>query len=424
MHAELHQHLDEIASRALLPERAVDAELAEADAQALGGCSLCARALVNARDAGVDLAIGDAALPAARPSDALKQRLFEGRSKAPSAAPAEPPARPRPQPDPSAAVAAHHLGAPGDAERIAEIDVLGALTPVPDENTPRLLAQIERLLRFPLLFVSVVRGERVGYRAERGLEATRFNFRDLRREATYCTHTLSSDGPFIVRNAPAEAFFRGSRMSHRYGVHAYVGVPLRTSRGIVIGNLCALDFRPRAIGAEEIRALELFTRPVLAEIERPRYASARAEIYERTPLKMGPQAAPNPGALRASSGASFYRQGWFRDLLEVQLALLRRSGPGVRTAALVCARGALSTALPSLGRDDEPAGRIHDDAVALLLPGSDLRGAENRLAELREGLRAAAGPGHAAEPELVALVADASCPSVEAWCAGSYASRA
>jgi GAF domain-containing protein len=56
----------------------------------------------------------------------------------------------------------------------------------------------------------------------------------------------------------------------RDGIRAYAGVPLRTSRGIVVGTVCAMDFTPRPIGPAVVRTLERFAALIAAEIERGR----------------------------------------------------------------------------------------------------------------------------------------------------------
>jgi hypothetical protein len=382
----LHLRLDEIAPALLAgvaPDEGGGGELGAALAHAAAGCSRCARALVNARETGVDLALAatpSAGSPASGPAGghpqtpgrALRARLL-GSVSARAARPASPPRRFH---DPSAEVARLHIGAPGDAERVAEVDELSAGLPREDDACARFLAQMERITGFPLLFVSVVRGERVGYRVQRGLDVGIAEMRDRRRETTFCTHTVAGDAPLVVQNAAEEPFFRGSTMVQRARVKAYVGVPLTTSRGIVIGTVCAMDWKPRAVGAELVRALSLFTEPILAEVE---------------------QARCPPGARieRTAGGAPLHRAPWFSALCDVELCVARAAG---RPSALVVARGRAAAALGDVGREDEAAGWASPgrEAVALLLPGVDPRGAEARCAELRAGLEARGLGGDAA----------------------------
>jgi GAF domain-containing protein len=263
----LHDRLAEIAPQVL--GASGPADLSEAEAHAASGCSICARSLVNARAAAVDLALAGAP-PDATPRPALKARILEAvRRRAAAQAPVRKPLRFF---DPSGEVARRHIGAPGDAERTREVDELAAMLPHEGDGCERLLAELGLIIGFPVLIVSVVRGERVGYRVQRGLDVAYAEARDRRRETTFCTHTVSGDAPLVVADAGEEAFFRGSSMVVKSGIRAYVGVPLRTSRGIVIGTVCAMDFEPRAIGVEVVRTLERFGALIVAEIEGRRQA--------------------------------------------------------------------------------------------------------------------------------------------------------
>lgn len=338
----------------------MDEERAASESGADSGCTLCARALVNAGDACVDFAVAEAppAPPAARLRESILRSARGRRAPVPPRAlPAPPPSRY--PPDPSASVGRLHIGGRGDAERTVEIDALGALEPHEDETTPRLFAQLERLIRFPVLFVSIVRGERVGYRVQRGLDPKLAESRQIRREMSYCTHTVDTGAPFIVQNAGAEAFFRGSRMVRRLDFNVYAGVPLCTSRGVTIGTLCALDYAARPVSSEVIRMLELFTRPVLAEIERSR----------RVPFSDEPGVHP---------------LGWFHELLSIELAQSRlRAQP----SALIAVPGPASSVV-ALAQEDESLGRLDASTVGLLLPGVDPTAAEARASAIRANLTA------------------------------------
>ena len=348
--ADLHRRLPEIAPAAL--SSSDDAEVAAIEAHASSGCSRCARVLVNARETGVDLAVGEHV--AATPRADLRGRVLAAARAAGLGAQAARPARRFF--DPAGEIARLHLASPDDAARVAEIDALAAMTPHEDDACERVLAQAARMIDFPLLFVSVVRGARAGYRAQHGLDEGLAGMRDRRRETTFCTHTISCGEPLVVPNAAAEPFFRGHNPVLRLGVQAYVGVPLATSRGVAIGTLCAMAFRARAIDPGVPRLLDLLSRPVLAEIER-----------DRLPIEDRLARAPN--------GAPLYPEPLMRALLEVEPSLARSAG---RPSTLVVARAADAPRLADLAAAAEPVGRVAAHAFAWLLPGVDREAAQRR----------------------------------------------
>jgi GAF domain-containing protein len=219
-------------------------------------------------------------------------------------------------------------------------------------------------------------GDRVGYRVQRGLSAEAANLGGLRREMTFCTHCVSSQAPLVVNNSLAEPFFRGNPAVSRHRIRAYVGVPLRTSRGIIIGTLCALDYRPRAIPQEFVRVLEIFARRVVAEIERPRGLSMLSDLVVDPPRGF------------------ILRRPFFEELLSIELARLRSEG---RSTSLLIASGCprdRQGAIAGLLRDDEVAGELTDDTFGVLLSKSSLEDAKVRCAALTSALK---GEGEGAE---------------------------
>jgi hypothetical protein len=365
-HRELHRRLGEIVP-GVLAHSANDpmaADVAAMDEHASAGCTLCARALVNAREVLHDLAVAGGR-PGSAPPAALRTRILAA-SRRPAVA-GRVSERRREEPpralDPSGAVAHHHVGGADESARIAEVDRLEAMIARDDDGLEGLLAQLQRILQFPLLFVSIVRGSRVGYRVQRGLPPEQQAAREIRREMSFCTHCVSAGGPLVVPNAPAEPFFRGSKMVVRYGMGAYVGVPLRASSGIIIGTLCALDYEPHAIAEEDVGSLELFGRRVLGAIEGDLAPSSRSGLA--LPRGMADEA-------------------WLDDLLALEITRASRG----RASALIGVRGSapIDARVLALAAPDEVIGSLGEDAVGVLLSGANTGEAQQRAAELRSGL--------------------------------------
>jgi GAF domain-containing protein len=380
--AELHNRIDEIAPGAFFAaERArgacaasaasdnSDPDLLAMEEHASIGCSLCARALVNARDLAVDIAAFTA--PRA-PSPSLREKVLQRTQPSHVLAPPASPATALPALvtdahilDPSGAVAHMHIGGQGEPARKREIEELEAHAgqeghEASDKALARVLAQVERLLGFSLFFVSIIHGERVGYRVQRGLPSDVPALHSMRREMTFCTHCVNAEAPLVVQNAGKEPFFRGNPAVRRHRIRAYVGVPLRTSKGIIVGTLCALDYKPRSIPPEIVRVLELFAKRVAAELERGRDPSQLSTLVCDLP------------------GGRIYRSGFFEDLLAIELT---RSASEGRSSALITVSGA-ALSLEGVADEGEVAGEIGADAMGLLLSGATAEQVEARRAAL------------------------------------------
>lgn len=161
-----------------------------------------------------------------------------------------------------------------------------------------------------------------------------------------------------------------------HGIRAYAGVPLRTSRGVVIGTVCALDYAARSIGADVIETLELYTEPVLRAIEG--------------------QPAPEADGMHPA--------GWFARLLGVEH---RRSAARGMPSCLVAVSGTGSEHLASLRAEGEVPGRLGPGCAALLLPGAGPAHASARAEAIRRQIVAAGGRGEAVTSQIAADVPDA-----------------
>ena len=381
----------EIAARALLAESSAedrqapaagaisDADLAALETDASAGCSICARALVNAREAAVDLALTTA--PAV-PGAALRDRvLADGRGRRPSN-------RPPPKEDPadsSTTVARMHASGADEPERLREVARLTQPDGSETEGCQRVLVQVQQLIEFPVLFVGILNGQRVENRVRVGtppeLDAT---LADVPREMTFCTHCVSAGEPLVVENAAREPFFRGGAMVRDLGVGSYVGVPLVSARGIPFGTLCALDRSARRVSSDDVRAMEVFAAPVVAALERRHEPRLRDQVLECTML-----------------GREVYRMAWFDRLLAVELARAARG----RASALIAIRGASAHDVGGLAETREVVGRLDQHAIGVLLSGVTPEEAAPRVEHYQRALPGAEVRVARADPNLAALLA-------------------
>lgn len=370
----------EVAARALLAEESASSvDLRRLEAEASSGCSICARALVNAREAAVDLAL---TLPPAVPGATLRDRILaDGKAKR---SPSNRPPRPEdegPKADSSTTVARMHVGGAEESSRRAELERL-AQSFVDRTGAQRILDQAHALIGFTTMFVGIMSGDKVENRVRAGVPPEMEEMlRVVPRDTTFCTHCVNGETPLVVENARREPFFRGGAMVMHMGVGAYLGVPLRTHRGVIIGTLCALDRSERRVSPDDVRAMEIIAEAVVAVLERFEHPTLLEDLLECT-----------------VPGREVYGQRWFDSLLGVELARAARG----RASALLTVRGPSAHDVGGVAAPTEIVGRIDADTIGVLLSGVSTEAAAEHAARYQAALpgaeiRVATADAHFAE---------------------------
>ncbi len=86
---------------------------------------------------------------------------------------------------------------------------------------------------------------------------------------TFCRHDLHVPGGLLVEDARSDARFCNSPYVTRAErpIVFYVGAPIQTRDGHIIGTLCMMDSRPRRFSADEHDMLRIMANQVLAQME-------------------------------------------------------------------------------------------------------------------------------------------------------------
>lgn len=132
-----------------------------------------------------------------------------------------------------------------DAERLQALARTGLMDgpgPGAHQRAARIAA---RLLDVPVSLVSFVDGTRQHFSAQTGLDE------DVAKESgtplshSFCQHVVTSAEPLVVSDARRDPRVCKNRAVHDMGVVAYLGVPIRSPDGHVLGSFCAIDRKPR-----------------------------------------------------------------------------------------------------------------------------------------------------------------------------------
>ncbi|MDF1506109.1 PAS domain-containing protein, partial [Roseisolibacter sp. H3M3-2] len=153
-----------------------------------------------------------------------------------------------------------------DPGRLAALRATGLLDGVTNPVLDRLAALAARLLGGTGAVVSLVDDRRQHLPGAAGQCAPAGAPRGNPVSHSFCRHVVDSAAPLVVGDARRHAVVAGNPAVAAQGIVAYLGVPLATADGDVLGALAVVDGRPRAWGEDDLATLADLAAAALSEI--------------------------------------------------------------------------------------------------------------------------------------------------------------
>lgn len=146
-----------------------------------------------------------------------------------------------------------------ESARLAELNSIKLLDTLHENLYDNITEVLSRVLDVPIALVSIVDDNRQWFKSRVGLEVS-----ETAREISFCTHIVESGQikEMVVENALADKRFCDNPLvTSDPNIRFYAGYPI-ISNGYILGTLCAIDRKPRALTADELVILRLLTRQV------------------------------------------------------------------------------------------------------------------------------------------------------------------
>jgi PAS domain S-box-containing protein len=181
-----------------------------------------------------------------------------------------------------------------DPERLAALRQANLLDTPAEEAFDRLVRLAARVLRAPIALVSLVDESRQFFKAGVGLPEPWASTRQMPVCHSLCQHLLVTGQPLVIGDAHRDPRVHDTRLVAELGVAAYLGIPLISSSGHLLGSFCVADYQPRAWTADDTATLAKLAGVVMAEIElrsdigaRQHVEAVLAEHDQRPPDALG-----------------------------------------------------------------------------------------------------------------------------------------
>ncbi|MEM6848019.1 MAG: GAF domain-containing protein, partial [Pseudomonadota bacterium] len=169
-----------------------------------------------------------------------------------------------------------------DPGRLAALERTEALDNVGDAPFERLVDLARQLTQSDVALICMVGADRQTFVGQAGLPEPLATSRTTPLSHSFCQHVVRRADSLIVRDARQDPIVRDNPAVAEHNAIAYVGVPLVTPDGYVIGSLCAIDGKPRDWTDDEANGLRNLASQVLTEIAlRSELKSRRAAEHSR-----------------------------------------------------------------------------------------------------------------------------------------------
>ncbi len=169
-----------------------------------------------------------------------------------------------------------------DPARLRALDRSGLVDCPPDAPFERLTQLAARVLGTPLTLVSLVAADRQVEACAIGRER-----RSMPLSHSFCKHVVEADAALVVTDAREHPLVADNPATAQ-GVVAYVGVPVRSPDGHVLGSLCAVEPQPRKWTLRELETLDDVAAALTTELslreEIEGHRRAEAELAESKAL--------------------------------------------------------------------------------------------------------------------------------------------
>lgn len=160
-----------------------------------------------------------------------------------------------------------------ESKRIEKLHSLKILDTLAEQEYDDIVFMVSRACKTPQANISLIDTSRQWFKASIGS-----TINETPREISLCSHTILEDDILIIEDTLQDERFKDNPLVlDGDKIRFYAGMPLKTSDGLVLGSLCAIDTVPRKISEDEKSTLRVLSRYVITLLEL-RYTSEQLQL--------------------------------------------------------------------------------------------------------------------------------------------------
>lgn len=171
-------------------------------------------------------------------------------------------------------------------DRLAALHAVALLDTPVEESFDRLTRLVAYILQAPVALVSLVDADRQFFKSCFGLSEPWSSRRETPLSHSFCQHNRTAGQPLIIEDARVHPLFKDNLAIRDLNVVAYLGIPLVTPDGYILGSFCVIDIKPRCWTEKDVEVIEDLAVSVMTEIQlRTEMAARHKSEKERDRLR-------------------------------------------------------------------------------------------------------------------------------------------
>lgn len=172
-----------------------------------------------------------------------------------------------------------------DAARLAALRETGLVGAPADETIDRYTRLVRSTLKCDMASVTLLT-EKVQYlKSTAGMAPSVCPTRQTPAKESLCQHVVTGGQPLLIADVREMPTLNVQDLVREWGLVAYLGIPLQTEDGFVLGALCAIQKSPRQWTGHEVELMRMIAEALMAEVrlrEVTRALRGGVELLEST----------------------------------------------------------------------------------------------------------------------------------------------
>ena len=165
---------------------------------------------------------------------------------------------------------------PCEPRRLAALRAYGILDTPPEREFDDIAQMAAQACGAPMAHVNFLDADRQWIKASYGHSTRQFPL-----DVGFCRHVLANPGMHVVGDLAADpATAHDTLVTGEPNARFYAGVPLMTGDGFVVGTLCVLDRKPRALDPQQVFILQALARNVMTLLDLRRSQDRYRSLFD------------------------------------------------------------------------------------------------------------------------------------------------